>query len=237
MARDCSVYANVQIVFIPFFLLWLLALGYWVYNTFRRNAAHANNLHKGLTWLPAVECVYTFLCIFYYAACPWESFGSQLVAAALLMVVILKEPLNLLCLLLVAKGWCITRDSLSYAENRVIVLTVLLLYSAVVFELFAPDNRSAGARAAPAGRRCARGGRWAALGAIGRGEGGRAAPAGAETPRCRGLRHGLPHAHPASARRPLLTPRLSWPHGAARAPLAPPPRRRLLRLLRRSFPV
>lgn len=158
MARDCSPYADVQTVFIPFFLAWVFALAFWVYNTFFRNRDVANSLHKGLTWLPAVECVYTFLCIFYYAACPWESFGSQLVAAALLMVVILKEPLNLLCLLLVSKGWCITRDSLSYSENRVIVVTVLLLYASVVFELFAPNNATSGAaRARPPRRRAARG--------------------------------------------------------------------------------
>lgn len=142
MTRNCQPYAHVQAVFIPLHIAWAIALSFWVYNTFLRNRQSANNLHKLLAWLPAVECIYTFLCIFYYAACPWTSFSSQLVAAALLMVVILKEPLNLLCLLLVAKGWCITRDSLSYNENRIIVVTVVLLYASVVFELFAPDNSS-----------------------------------------------------------------------------------------------
>jgi hypothetical protein len=52
------------------------------------------------------------------------------------MVVILKEPLNLLCLLLVAKGWHITRDSLHHGENRVVVVSVILLYASVVFQLF-----------------------------------------------------------------------------------------------------
>mmetsp|Transcript_43572 Transcript_43572/g.107801 ORF Transcript_43572/g.107801 Transcript_43572/m.107801 type:complete len:403 (+) Transcript_43572:85-1293(+) len=142
MARDCTVYENVQTIFIPLFLAWLLVLVLWVYNTFWLNRQSANNLHKMLTWLPAVECVYTFLCIFYYVQCPWDTFGATLNAAALLMVVILKEPLNLLCLLLVAKGWCITRDSLAFSENRIIVISVVLLYAAVVFEIFSPANAS-----------------------------------------------------------------------------------------------
>ncbi|KAJ1628090.1 hypothetical protein T492DRAFT_162757 [Pavlovales sp. CCMP2436] len=133
---NCTQYRYMREVFVPFFLLWLIALGLWVHNTWVRNRASANNLHKLLTWLPLVEAFYTFLCIFYYGACPWESFGEQLVAAALLMVVILKEPLNLLCLLLVAKGWHITRDSLHHGENRVVIVSVILLYSAVVFQLF-----------------------------------------------------------------------------------------------------
>lgn len=133
---DCTRFEHVQTVFVPFFLSWVLVLVGWCFNTYYKNAASANSMHRMLTWLPAVECLYTFLCIFYYGSCPWESFVSQLVAAALLMVVILKEPLNLLCLLLVAKGWCITRDSLHHGENRIIVVTVVLLYASVVFQLF-----------------------------------------------------------------------------------------------------
>mmetsp|Transcript_20194 Transcript_20194/g.59567 ORF Transcript_20194/g.59567 Transcript_20194/m.59567 type:complete len:400 (-) Transcript_20194:360-1559(-) len=133
---DCSRFEYVQEEFIPFFLLWCIALGLWCYNTYYKNASSANSLHRMLTWLPAVECLYTFLSIFYYGSCPWEQLGEKLVAAALLMVVILKEPLNLLCLLLVSKGWCITRDTLHHGENRVIVVTVVLLYASVVFQLF-----------------------------------------------------------------------------------------------------
>mmetsp|Transcript_388 Transcript_388/g.980 ORF Transcript_388/g.980 Transcript_388/m.980 type:complete len:390 (-) Transcript_388:194-1363(-) len=133
---NCDRFEHVQTVFIPFFVTWLIVLGVWCFNTYYKNAASANSMHRMLTWLPAVSSLYTFLCIFYYGSCPWESFVSQLVAAALLMVVILKEPLNLLCLLLVAKGWCITRDSLHHGENRVIVVTVVLLYASVVFQLF-----------------------------------------------------------------------------------------------------
>ena len=138
-ADKCAPIVHVQTVFIPFFLAWAAALGLWLYNTHARNAPSANQLHRLLTWLPLVECVYTFLCIFYFGACPWTSFGAQLVTAALLMVVILKEPLNLLCLLLVSKGWHITRDALHHGENRVVIVSVILLYAAVVFQLFGTE--------------------------------------------------------------------------------------------------
>jgi hypothetical protein len=52
---DCSIYQYMQWVFVPFFLLWMLALGLWLHNTWGRNRAAANNLHKILTWLPLVE--------------------------------------------------------------------------------------------------------------------------------------------------------------------------------------
>jgi hypothetical protein len=136
MERGCEVFDHVPTVFLPFFVAWVVALGLWLFNTLVRNVASSNNLHRMLTCLPLVEAIYTFLCIFYYGSCPWGSFPSQLVAAALLMVVILKEPLNLLCLLLVAKGWHITREQLHHGENRVVVVSVIMLYASVVCRLF-----------------------------------------------------------------------------------------------------
>ena len=49
---SCGLYKPVQAVFIPFFLCWVFALGWWVHNTFFRNRASANNLQRMLTWLP-----------------------------------------------------------------------------------------------------------------------------------------------------------------------------------------
>ena len=51
------------------------------------------------------------------------------------VLTILKEPLLLLCLLLVAKGWCITRPHLSRFEIYIVGATVALLYSAVSINL------------------------------------------------------------------------------------------------------
>jgi len=132
----CDRFDNVSEVFSAFFPLWVLMLSVWCYLAYSKHPQEATGLHKVLTALPAVECLYTFLCIFYYRSCPWESIGSQLVAAVLLMVVILKEPLNLLCLLLVSKGWCITRETLGSGENRVLVISGVFLYASVVFQLF-----------------------------------------------------------------------------------------------------
>ena len=51
------------------------------------------------------------------------------------VLTILKEPVLLLCLLLVAKGWCITRRSLERREVCVVGVILSLLYASVSVEM------------------------------------------------------------------------------------------------------
>ena len=48
---------------------------------------------------------------------------------------ILKEPVILVCLTMVAKGWCITRASLDQHELAILAALITLLYISVVVQL------------------------------------------------------------------------------------------------------
>ena len=63
---------------------------------------------------------------------------EKIVGAAWVIVSILKEPVMLVCLLLVAKGWCITRASLTSSEVAVSSTIVTCLYAAVIVQLAIP---------------------------------------------------------------------------------------------------
>lgn len=133
---DCALYENINFVYMGFAPCWVVLLAMWLYGAFYKYPAEANGLHRVLTALPVIESVYTVLSIVYYSSCPWQDVGSRIGAAVLLMVVILKEPLTMICLLLVAKGWCITRDAVSNHENRVLVASGAFLYVCVIVQLF-----------------------------------------------------------------------------------------------------
>ena len=67
--------------------------------------------------------------IFYYWSCPWEAMAAKVLAAMWVVLTILKDPIILVCLLMVSKGWCITRTTLSSNEIAVSSCIVTLLYA------------------------------------------------------------------------------------------------------------
>merc|ERR1719235_50692 len=82
-----------------------------------------------------METVHGLLSLFNYLSCPWSSIISLVYATFWSIVTILKEPVMLLCLLLVAKGWCITRHFLHRREVCIAGSIVALLYAAVSVQL------------------------------------------------------------------------------------------------------
>ena len=61
----------------------------------------------------------------------WQSILSLVYSTFWSIVTILKEPVMLLCLLLVAKGWCITRHFLRRREVTIAGAILALLYASV----------------------------------------------------------------------------------------------------------
>jgi len=91
----CQLWQPAAYVYTSVLPFWLAMFAYWVALVWRYHVADALDLHRMLTWIPAIEKI----------------FGATWV-----IVTILKEPVMLVCLLLVAKGWCITRQRLNSQE-------------------------------------------------------------------------------------------------------------------------
>lgn len=132
---DCSIFRNVPFIYAGTSPIWLLITLLWFYNTGWLNEASARDIHRLLGWVPAVQFVHALLSLFNYSACPWKSPLALVAATFWAVLAILKEPLLLLCLLLLAKGWCITRNALTRREVGIAACTVALLYAAVSIQL------------------------------------------------------------------------------------------------------
>eukprot|EP00316_Scyphosphaera_apsteinii_P020189 CAMPEP_0119313406 /NCGR_PEP_ID=MMETSP1333-20130426/28978_1 /TAXON_ID=418940 /ORGANISM="Scyphosphaera apsteinii, Strain RCC1455" /LENGTH=671 /DNA_ID=CAMNT_0007318237 /DNA_START=28 /DNA_END=2043 /DNA_ORIENTATION=- len=132
---DCTVYEYVPLVYLLLVPIWWLLTVLWTWNTYRANVASARDLHRLLCWVPVIQFVHGILSLFNYSSCPWEGTVTLVYATFWAVITILKEPVMLLCLLLVAKGWCITRNSLHRREVCVAGTIVALLYAAVSVQL------------------------------------------------------------------------------------------------------
>eukprot|EP00964_Phaeocystis_antarctica_P059155 scaffold35115_cov57-Phaeocystis_antarctica.AAC.4 len=114
---DCVVLENVPWIYLGFVPVWLAAAVLWVMNN-RRHAEHTRELHWRLALLPLIGLAQALLSVIFYAQCPWEA-TPLMVALTLCWVLasIVKEPVVILCFVLVAKGWGITRDELSRCDT------------------------------------------------------------------------------------------------------------------------
>jgi hypothetical protein len=129
---DCTRYEDTPMVYMVASPLWLLLLIYWAYSIHVKHAQYANDMHRMLVWVPAVQAMQGALSIGYFNACPWESNVSMLLATLWVVITIIKDPVILFCLLMVAKGWCVTRAALS--PNEVFSASVIasLMYISII---------------------------------------------------------------------------------------------------------
>jgi hypothetical protein len=132
----CAIYRFVPLVYLAVIPIWGVLTVLWAWNTYRRNLTSARDLHRLLCWVPTLHFINGVISLFYFSSCPWEGTAGIISALLWAVVTILKEPVILLCLLLVAKGWCITRDILHRRELCIAGSTVALLYAATSLQLF-----------------------------------------------------------------------------------------------------
>merc|ERR1712224_836978 len=104
-------YTYMPLVYLLLVPIWWLLTVLWTWNTYRAHATSARDLHRLLCWVPIMQFVHGILSLFNYSSCPWDTTLSLVYATFWAVVTILKEPVVLLCLLLVSKGWCITRNT------------------------------------------------------------------------------------------------------------------------------
>ena len=103
-AFDCAVLEHVPWIYLGFVPVWLAAAVLWAVNN-RRHREHVRELHTKLTLLPLIGLAQTLLSVGFYALCPWES-SPLMTALSLCWVLasIVKEPVVILCFVLVSKG-------------------------------------------------------------------------------------------------------------------------------------
>ena len=132
---DCKKYESVPYVYMATVPIWGGLSAIWCYNTYDLNKDYAHDLHRMLAWVPLLQFVHGLFSLLYYYSCPWETAVSLVAATLWAVLTILKEPVMLLCLLLLAKGWCITRHQLERREACIAGCTLTLLYASVAINL------------------------------------------------------------------------------------------------------
>ena len=130
----CERYQLSPYVYIAFAPIWLAALAEWLHSVCYKHASIANDLHRLLLWVPTIELLCCTFNVGYFWTCPWDHLIEQMVGACWIIVTILKEPVMLVCLLMVAKGWRTTRERLSPREVYMSAVIVGLLYASVVVQ-------------------------------------------------------------------------------------------------------
>ena len=131
----CEANQNSPYVYAAALPIWLVFLVWWSHDIYFVHRQHAHELHHMLWCIPALSAVFSLLSICYYEMCPWDLGYQQLVSAAWVVLVILREPVFVVCLLMVAKGWRITRNDLAQNEIALCGTVVLLLYATVTIQL------------------------------------------------------------------------------------------------------
>lgn len=145
---DCSRYLIVPWVYMIVTPIWAGLWARWVWQTHHLAAPHALDVHRLMTWVPLIETVHGFLSFINYLSCPWTSMLAIVSATFWSILTILKEPVLLLCLLLVAKGWGVTRHTLPRREVCCAGATFVLLYSSVSVQM-SINSPAARVRCAP----------------------------------------------------------------------------------------
>ena len=128
----CERHHNTPYVYAGALPLWCFMLVEWAWAVCWRHAQVAVDLHRLMLFVPLLQVAHCSLSIAYYLLCPWESVIEQIVAAAWVIATIGREPVMIVCLLLVAKGWGITRRRMGMRELAVSAVWTTLLYAAVV---------------------------------------------------------------------------------------------------------
>ena len=131
----CRLWQPAAFVYMFTLPVWIVMFAYWFLAVWHCHSTHALDLHRMLTWIPGIEMLHTMLSIIHFLACPWRRPIEKIFGAAWVIVSILKEPVMLVCLLLVAKGWCITRQRLSTNEVAHSAMLVTALYASVIVQM------------------------------------------------------------------------------------------------------
>ena len=101
---DCAVLDHVPVIFLGFVPAWMAATALWAWNNVR-NWRHVRTLHHRLSLVPALGLAQAGLSVLFYAHCPWDM--TPLIfflGLCWVLVTIAKEPLVILCFVLVSKG-------------------------------------------------------------------------------------------------------------------------------------
>ena len=127
---DCAVLDHVPVIFLGFVPAWMAATALWAVNNVR-NWRHVRTLHHRLSLVPALGLAQAGLSVLFYAHCPWDM--TPLIfflGLCWVLVTIAKEPLVILCFVLVSKGCAICKPPAPRLQPRVGRLCTPMMMSA-----------------------------------------------------------------------------------------------------------
>ena len=127
-----------SLVYFFFLFPWLCATVLWNGSVFYWGKEYTLEIHRTLVWIPTVELIHGGLSALHYLFCPWTLPTEKIVGAGWVVAAILKQPIMLVCLLLVAKGWCITRTRLETKEVLAMAMVVSAVYASVIVQMSLP---------------------------------------------------------------------------------------------------
>lgn len=113
----CDKYSYAPFVYLVMTPVWWALFAIWAWKTYTQWTTQYRPIHSLLSAVPAVQFLHCILSFCAFSACPWLTSRSVVIAVFWALVTGLKGPLMLQALLLVAKGWCITRDELPRREG------------------------------------------------------------------------------------------------------------------------
>jgi len=105
-------------VFLVFMGLWALTVLLWCYNWVQHMGQQNVLLQRMLTFVPAFKILATTLLFVYYASCLSNGTYPSSVRYLYLFVYVLYQAAFYTSLLLISKGWLITRSVLTWREYR-----------------------------------------------------------------------------------------------------------------------
>jgi len=107
----------------------------WAWNN-SRNGRHVRDLHRRLAFVPLLGLAQAGLSVLFYTHCPWVMTPFIfLLSLCWVLVTIVKEPVIILCFVLVSKGWGITRDELSRCDSVRIGATILAMFISMTVQM------------------------------------------------------------------------------------------------------
>ena len=124
----CERLQYLEVLFEILLYLWLGFLGWWFYNNHYKNAEHAEHFHK----LSTLVLVFKFLNILASLSevknCPPTTVSSELLGLMRKQCRTLYETSFFSLILLLSKGWLVSRNNMSRNEFNYIVLVLIGVY-------------------------------------------------------------------------------------------------------------
>lgn len=126
---NCEALAPLACMGLVLLPIWFAVLCAWVYNIW--SCQEGSNLQRFMTLVPLLKVFLSGVSTLMWQHCPWQRRDSQCFVMAYMGISTMFETVNFAMLVLLCKGWVITRDAFSGTESVMLACMVSLVYVCV----------------------------------------------------------------------------------------------------------